>query len=566
VSRGVDRPADLARENEELRRRLDEADQLIRAISGGEVDAFVMRQGAEDQVLVLQGVDRPYRLLIERMKQGAATVAADGTIMYCNQRLSELLGVAASTLVGSKLEDYVTSANAVGVRALLAQAQTRDASVEMWFRTADDAVPTLVNASPLEVEGSRLLCVIVTDLTEQLRHEVDRQRAVQEEHARNAAEQTAALLRESDRRKDEFLAMLAHELRNPLAPLRNGIELLRTLGAHDADVANTREMMSRQVETLVRLIDDLLDVGRVTQGKIALRREPTDLRTVVHQAVETCRHAIDRCSHALRVELPQAPVVVEGDTTRLVQVVTNLLHNAAKFTPPSGEITLRVGRDHGGAFVSVADDGIGIAPELLPRVFDLFMQADGGMGRGDGGGLGIGLTLARRIVEMHGGWMEARSDGPGRGSEFVVRLPVCEAPLEAPLAPHVGKRSAPHRVLIVDDNRDAADSFARLLRARGHDVELAYGGVEALDLAARFHPTVAFLDLGMPGMNGLDLARTLRTRVPEKDLFLVALTGYATEKDRRHAIDAGFSHHLAKPVAITDVDEMLSRIAAPPPA
>jgi two-component system CheB/CheR fusion protein len=358
-------------------------------------------------------------------------------------------------------------------------------------------------------------------------------------------------LRDADRRKDEFLAMLAHELRNPLAPIRNAVQLLRRLGPSEPEIQWTREVIDRQVEHLVRLVDDLLDVSRITQGKITLKKEKVDLITIIGRALETSRPLIDSRKHRLTVSLPEQPLRLEGDTTRLTQVVSNLLNNAAKFTPEGGQIWLVAEAQNGQVVLRIRDTGMGIPEDLLPHVFDLFRQADRSLDRSQGG-LGVGLTLVRSLLEMHGGTVEAYSDGPGRGSEFVVRLPAFAEPGEAvedasAVESHMGN-SACCRVLVVDDNSDSAESIALLLELNGHDVRMAHDGPAALEIARSFHPQVVVLDIGLPGMDGYEVAKRLRSEAPMQNVILIALTGYGQSEDRQRSIAAGFNHHLVKPV------------------
>ena len=369
----------------------------------------------------------------------------------------------------------------------------------------------------------------------------------------------AAALMEADRRKDEFLAILAHELRNPLAPLRNALEAMR-LKPHDREAASwARALMERQVTQMVRLIDDLLDLSRVSRGRIELKHERADLATLVQGALDVCGPAIAGASHRLTVDLPEAPLPLDCDPTRLVQVICNLVSNAVKYTPPGGHITLAARRKDGMLEVSVRDTGMGIPGDMLTRVFDMFTQVPHAIERSQGG-LGIGLTLVKRLVELHGGTVEARSPGVGRGSEFVVRLPgrVHEQP-----APSVAvlpeKPATPRRrILVADDNRDAADSLAYMLRIGGHEVRTAYDGQQALDLAQTFLPSLALLDLGMPRLNGYDAARRLRQTEHGRDMLLIALTGWGQPDDRNRSLSAGFDHHLVKPVDPSMLERLLA--------
>ncbi len=378
----------------------------------------------------------------------------------------------------------------------------------------------------------------------------------------------ADALREADRRKDEFLAMLAHELRNPLAPIRNALHLLKLPGADARVGERARGIMERQVEHMVRLVDDLLDVSRIMRDKIDLRREPIDLATVVARAVETAQPALDAEGHELTVSLPAEPLRLDGDLVRLAQVVSNLLHNAAKYTERGGKIALAAERRGDEAVLRVRDNGIGVSPELLPRIFDMFVQAERRT-RDARGGLGIGLTLVRRLVEMHGGSIEARSDGPGTGSEFVVRLPLLPgaATGDRPPVPAAGPpagKPAPRRVLVADDNPDAADSLAMMLRLQGHDVRVAYGGRAALEQARSEAPDVALLDLGMPVLDGYELAKQFREDPCLRQVLLVAVTGWGQTEDRRRTQEAGFHHHLVKPVEAEALEKVLADLRPNP--
>jgi PAS domain S-box-containing protein len=360
-----------------------------------------------------------------------------------------------------------------------------------------------------------------------------------------------AALWEADRRKDEFLAMLAHELRNPLAPIRNAVHVLRLLGPLDSNLQRVRDVIGRQVLHLSRLVDDLLDVSRITRGMVMLRRAPVELAAILARAVETSRPLLDARRQELSVRLPAESLRVEADATRLAQVVSNLLNNAAKFTAEGGHVWLTAERQGGEAVVRVRDDGVGIPAELLPKVFDLFTQGDRSLARSEGG-LGVGLTLVRSLVELHGGRALARSEGPGMGSEFEVRLPALDArPAPARGAEESEPQGRPpgprRRVLVVDDNADVTDTMALLLKVDGHDVRTAPDGPTALAAAQAFRPEVVILDIGLPGMDGYEVARRLRQQGDLQKAMLVALTGYGQEEDRRRSQEAGFDAHLVKP-------------------
>ena len=362
----------------------------------------------------------------------------------------------------------------------------------------------------------------------------------------------------ADRNKDEFMAALAHELRNPLAPIRNSVHLLR-LAAAAPDIV---DIMERQVNHLVRLVDDLMEVSRMTRGKITLRRKVIDLTAVIEAAVEMSRPLIEAAGHRLSFELPASPVAVDADTTRLTQVFSNLLNNAANYTERGGSISLAARREGDQVVVSVADTGIGIPAEALSRVFDMFAQGPVATGPTQSG-LGIGLTLARNLVQLHGGTLTAASEGPGKGSQFTVRLPVSTAQ-PAPAAATAGMPSVGNfeRILVVDDNEDAATSLGALLQVLGADVRVVHDGESALQAFETFRPRVTLLDLGMPGMDGYEVARRIRARPDAEGTALIALTGWGQERDRRRTAEAGFDCHLIKPVDIKTVAAALASVTA----
>jgi PAS domain S-box-containing protein len=399
----------------------------------------------------------------------------------------------------------------------------------------------------------RALGTIILGTTESRRRYTAADVAVAEDLARRAATalENARLYREAreaDRRKDEFLAMLAHELRNPMAPISNALQLMTLRSSDPGVVARARDILQRQVEQLSRLVDDLLDVSRITRGKISLQKQRLDLGAVIARAVETSQPLIDSRRHRITLSLPPEPVELEADPARLEQILTNLLTNAAKYMEEEGQIWLTAAVEEDQAVLRVKDDGLGIAPEMLPRLFDLFAQAERSLDRSQGG-LGIGLTLVRRLVEMHGGTVEARSQGLGKGSEFIVHLPLHStepreaAPRPLPPRPNCLPRSC--RVLVVDDNVDSAESLAMLATGWGHAVE---AGPAALEAARRQQPDLVLLDIGLPGMDGYEVARQLRRMGELKETLLIAMTGYGQAEDRLRSQAAGFQHHLVKPV------------------
>jgi signal transduction histidine kinase len=367
-------------------------------------------------------------------------------------------------------------------------------------------------------------------------------------------------LRDADRRKDEFLALLAHELRNPLAPVRNAAAVLRLKGTTDPELALCHDVIERQVRHLTRLVDDLLDVSRITQGKIRLRLETVELGAIVNAAVETSRPLIESHRHELVVNMPESPVEIHGDRERLTQVVANLLNNATKYQKEGGRIELTARRDGNQAVITVLDRGIGISSPMLPHVFDLFSQEERASGHAQGG-LGVGLSLVKKLVELHDGTVQVTSPGVGQGSTFSVRGPCMpDRPSVAPAAekPHPAPSGeARRRILVVDDNRDSAESMAMLLRLAGHEVLVALDGTKALEIAAAERPGILIVDIGMPGMDGYELCRRVR-QMGLVDARIIALTGYGQERDRQRAQAAGFDFHAVKPVAIPELTKLIT--------
>ena len=388
-------------------------------------------------------------------------------------------------------------------------------------------------------------------------------RSLQSENAERVAAQTQ--LQQSNRRKDEFLAMLGHELRNPLAPIRNALELLRRVAPPDPKLDWAVAVMDRQLRQMARLIEELLDVARISQGKISIAKEAVDLRAVIGASVETHQPMIDAHRHHLLLRVPEVPVWLQGDFARLSQVVGNLLHNAAKYSGDGSQIQLELSADNGQATIVVRDSGIGIDAALLPSIFEPFTQGQRSLDRSQGG-LGVGLTLVQRLVELHGGSVEARSGGVNQGAEFRVLLPAVSVLPGGVSAPAIEPPAAPpppsgQRVLIVDDNRDAADSIAQYLQLEGHEVKSVADAAQALASVPVFAPQVAVLDIGLPGMSGYELASRLRAMAPTRDALIVAMTGYGQREDHRLAEQAGFDHHFVKPTDPREVAELIARWA-----
>ncbi|MBI3411963.1 MAG: PAS domain S-box protein [Planctomycetes bacterium] len=496
----------------------------------------------------LAASEEQMRSVVDHVIDGIITIDERGKVESFNAAAERLFGYRASEIIGHNVNRLMPEPYHGEHDGYLANyLRTGEAKIigigrEVVGRRKDGSTfPMDLAVSAFHLEGRRFFTGIVRDIT-------DRKRAEES-------------LREADRRKDEFLAMLAHELRNPLAPIRNAVQVQYLKGAADPELQWTRDVIERQVQQLTRLVDDLMDVSRISRGKINLQLEAVDLAAVVERACETSRSFIDDRKHELEVALPSEPVRVEGDTARLAQVISNLLNNAAKYTEVGGRIRLIVEPSDGEALIRVHDTGMGIAPEMLPKLFDMFTQAQGSENRAEGG-LGIGLNLVQRLVELHGGSVQAFSEGPGRGSEFRVRLPLWQQTL----APIVSERKAetPHtaparRVLIVDDNADAAESLAVLLRILGHHVRVACDGPAALNEVRSQSPDVVLLDIGLPRMNGLEVARRMREDLGLTDAMLVALTGFGQEDDRRRSQEAGFNAHLIKPVNLEALRALLAR-------
>jgi PAS domain S-box-containing protein len=427
--------------------------------------------------------------------------------------------------------------------------EVRDAEV-LIERPEGSQITVVVNIRPLKNEQGEVTGAIncFYDITERKRAEAQ-------------LREYATELSDFDRRKNEFLAMLAHELRNPLAPIRQGLQIMRLAGGDAQTVKSVTALMERQVGHLMGLVDDLLDVNRISRGKIELRRERIGLAAVVTDAVEIARPLSEGREHELTVTVPAEPICVNADPLRLAQVVSNLLNNACKFTEKRGRIRLSVEREGEQAVIRVRDNGIGIAADQLPRIFDMFMQADVSIERSVTG-LGIGLALVKSLVEMHGGTVEAYSAGVGHGSEFVVRLPITA---EAPTPQPVDERTtaAAHRILVVDDSQDAAESLAMLLELTGNETHTAHDGLEAVETAARVRPDLVLLDIGLPKINGYEAARRIREQPWGKSVVLVALTGWGQDEDRQKAREAGFDGHMVKPI---DPEALTKLLAAFPPA
>ena len=519
----------------------------------------------------LRESEEKFRRIVETANEGIWLLDENACVTFANQRMLDLLGYRMEDMLGRPKWDFLVGRDRERVLAMFERRRAGvSEQLDVCFEHSDGRpVWMIMAARPIfDEDGAfRGTLDMFTDVTERKLLEAE-------------LEARLADLAEADRRKDEFIATLSHELRNPLAPIRNAVALLRELPPSDPRVAEVGALLERQVVQLTRLTDDLLDASRITRGRLELRRERVQLADVVQSALETSRAAIEEGGQTLEVALPPEPVHLDADGTRLAQVFTNLLNNAAKYTPPGGRIAIEAVRGERTVEVRVRDTGIGIEAEQVSRLFEPFWQAATALDR-SGGGLGIGLALVRGLVELHGGTVEVRSEGPGRGSEFTVRLPLAGAPGGKALVPieradaqrgRAPRRRAarPRRVLVVDDNLDAAESLALLLRLRGHEVREAHDGAAAVEAAAAFRPDAVLLDIGLPGLNGYEAARRMREEPWSREAVFVAVTGWGQDADKRRSREAGIDHHLTKPVDVARLDELIEvgpgRAGDPPAA
>jgi PAS domain S-box-containing protein len=667
----------LQAENAELRGRLQGAEELIAAIRGHAVDAFLVEQPRGERVYMLQGADAPYRRMVECMQEGALTLAADGMILSCNARMAELLGTRPADLIGRRPDGYVAERERPALLALLDNGlRDLQRGESVLLHTNGSEVPVQLIVTALDPTSGAALCAVISDLTERRRDEIlqrsqatmlerlaefraiadsapvliwvndttgcvyanrayldflgldldtevrgndwarfvhpdDREAYVQKwqdclaRRAPFAAEfrfrhrdgeyrwmqsigtprfadsgallcytgctydihdvrTAAAALRDADRRKDEFLAVLAHELRNPLAPLRNGLHIAKLTLAAASPLQQTVGMMERQLNHLVRLVDDLLDVNRINRGKVELRLAPLRLNEVLAQSIESCRHVIEAHGHTLTVDVNAESVMVEGDAHRLAQVFSNLLLNSTKYTQDGGTIHLSLEQEGAAALVRVRDNGMGIRPEDIDRVFEMFAQVTKPEGRTDGG-LGVGLFLVRALVTMHGGTVSVASQGLGKGSTFTVRLPLANASqgMDGSATPSAQAPSGSLRILVVDDSRDGAESLATLLRYGGHRVLVAHDGFEAIEQARANAFDLVFMDIAMPGLDGIEAASRIRALAGHRDTNIVALTGWGQERDRERTRTVGIEMHLVKPIQPDAINAVLAKLCGP---
>lgn len=515
------------------------------------VTSVIVGRGAEHRKAraALTTSEVRYRRLFESAQDGILILdAGTAKITDANPFIGELLGYSHAELMGKELWEIGLFKDRGDSKAAARELQGKH-----YIRYED---------LPLETKAGRRVDVeFVSNVYVEDHHPVIQcniRDITERKRLDDQLQRYAADLAEADRHKNEFLAMLAHELRNPLAPICNALEIMRLTGGN----GEAAEMLDRQVGQMVRLVDDLLDVSRISRGKIELRKGRIELASAVHHAVEAARPLIASMGQELTVTLPRGPIYLNADPTRLAQVVGNLVNNACKYTGRGGRIRLTVEREGEQAVMAIRDNGIGIAADQLPLIFDMFSQVRGPL-LGSQGGLGIGLTLVKRLVEMHDGTVEARSAGVGQGSEFVVRLPIAAAAPEPPAPePTVGEPATPtaRRILVVDDNPDTATSLATLLELTGNETHIAHDGLEAVAAAAAFRPDIVLLDIGLPKMDGFEAARKIRAEPWGRTMVLVALTGWGQEEDRRESRESGFDGHMVKPVDFAALKKLLAEL------
>jgi PAS domain S-box-containing protein len=503
--------------------------------------------------------------LYEHAPCGLLSTSPDGTIIRANQTFLDLIGRAPEEVFGRiRFQSLLTVGSQLYYEthyAPLLQMQGAVNEIALELRRAEgNPIPVFASARQVRAAAGTVVANRIAIFDSRDRRRYERELLA----ARKVAEQQAVEIAQADRQKSVFIAMLAHELRNPLAPIRHAVEIIRRVDHRNETVTKTTNMMGRQVAQMVRLIDDLMDASRLAQDKIALRRVPVDLASVIHHAVEMAEPLLESAGLTWTVTLLETPIYVEADAGRLAQVLGNLLNNAAKFTPRDGTVSVVLERDQSEAVIRVRDSGLGIEKDKLAEVFELFMQADVSLeGRG---GLGLGLTLAKSLVERHDGRIMVHSEGLGMGTEFAIRLPALSGALESvsrAFGPQIEAVAAtkPRRVLVVDDNDDAAQLISMLLEFAGHQVRIAHDGLEAVEIASAFQPHVVILDIGLPRLNGYEAAQRIRQQAGMQPV-LVALTGWGQDEDRRKSIAAGFDLHLVKPV---DHDVLTQLIADLPP-
>ena len=511
---------------EALEARLSEAEETLRAIRAGEIDALIVQGPVGERVYTLRNADYPYRTLVEQMQDGAAILTPSGDILYCNQSFAKLVSTPLQDVIGGSMQRYFEGDARWLLDTLLAAGcgKRRTRLVAPDGRQID-VLLSLTSTATEEVDRRSL---IVTDLTELSDAQICRDRAQQQSHA-----------------KDEFMAMLAHELRNPLSAISAALEVLQAGGSKEGAPERARTIIARQTRNLSRLVDDLLEVARVITGKVTLAGAPLELADAVHRCIVQLEQRTE--DRRIELEIDGGPHWIHGDPVRIEQIITNVLSNAIKYSRTGDVIRVQVAVADGDTVVSVSDDGLGIAPDLLPQIFEPFVQGERTLDRSQGG-LGVGLTLVRRLVEMHNGSVSAFSDGPGHGSRFTIRLPSIPPPRAEMLSPAAQPKPVPRRVLLIEDNRDARETFRMMLELAGHQVLEAEEGRRGLELLKTELPDIAVIDVGLPGLDGYQIATSFRKEPTSNQVMLVALTGYGTPEARERSRAAGFDHHLIKPI------------------
>jgi PAS domain S-box-containing protein len=518
-------------ELEELRTRLAEAEETLRAIREGEVDALLIMDGSGERVYTLRSADAPYRALIEQMQDGAVTLTSKGDIVYCNQRFAELVDTPLRNVIGSSIDQFVDDADQATLNALISEG-----SGKLRTRLRNASRPALeahMSVSHVTVDDVAYRTLIVTDVS------------------------TLTKVQRESQSKDQFLAMLAHELRNPLGAIEGAAQVLELTTLREPRAIHARDVIHRQAVHMAHLVDDLLDVGRVMTGKIVLERQLVDLG----ESVRACVAGIaSNQRSAGRVEMTVEPVWVNADPVRLEQIVSNLVSNALKFSPDDRPVRVSVTTQGTQAVLCVADQGTGISPDLMPHIFELFVQGDDTSDRARGG-LGIGLTLVRQLVELHGWTIEVSSGTAGDGSTFEVRLPAAQPRRKAkPVGEESTATHRARRVLLVDDHADAREMYAMVLQAAGHEVFQAEDGAAAVAMFPSVRPDVSVIDIGLPLMDGYEVARQIRSAPGGDEVRLIALTGYGFPEDRERSRAAGFDRHLVKPAMPEDLRRELDQV------
>jgi PAS domain S-box-containing protein len=531
-------------------------DDLLQTIStiGIQIGQFIERRRGDEETRRSEALKTA---ILDSALDTIITINAQGLIVEFNPAAVQMFGWDRTEAIGKPFVELIVSASweePLGheLAHYLANVEgpTLGRRLELIARKSNGAeFPVELTVGRIPFPGPPMFTGYIRDITARKQLEAE---------LRGRAEQ----LIEEDQHKNEFLATLAHELRNPLAPLRNGLQILR-LARRDPDtVEQVHNMLDRQVAQMVRLVDDLLDLSRISRGAIELRKERLELATIVRQAVETSLPAIEQAGHQITIDVPQSPIYIDADLTRMAQVFSNILNNAAKYTEVGGRVHLAVQLRSGEAVVSIKDNGIGIPADMLPNVFDMFTQVDRNLERSQDG-LGIGLSIVKRLVEMHGGVVEVRSEGHGKGSEFIVRMPVVLSVVQPQPEAKVTGANDNCRVLVVDDNRDAAISLALMLKLIGNETRAAHDGLEALELAEAFRPDLILLDIGMPTLNGYETAKRIRQQPWGKEVIIVALTGWGLDEDRRKSQEAGFDSHMVKPIQLHELEKLLASSKSP---